>query len=99
AFAVMLHAGLDSIESNLEPPDPVDENVYGFDDARLAELSIGTLPGSLGEALEEMRKSDLMRHALGEHTFNYYLYAKRQEWDAYRIAVTDWEVERYLELL
>ncbi len=99
AFAVMLHAGLDGIERKLEPPDPVDENVYGFDDARLAELSIGTLPGSLGEALEEMRKSDLMRRALGEHTFNYYLYAKRQEWDAFRIAVTDWEIDRYLELL
>ena len=99
AFAVMLHAGLDGIERGLEPPEPVDENVYGFDDDRLAERSIGTLPGSLGEALEAMKQCSLMREALGEHTFSYYLRAKRQEWDAFRIHVTDWEVDRYLEML
>lgn len=43
--------------------------------------------------------SALLRQALGEHTTTYYLRAKGQEWDAYRIAVTDWEIERYLELL
>lgn len=99
AFAVMLHAGLDGIERGLEPPDPVDEDVYGFDDAQLARRSIGVLPGSLGEALKEMERSPLLRQALGEHTFSYYLQAKAQEWDAFRIAVTDWELRRYLELL
>ncbi len=99
AFAVMLHAGLDGIERGLEPPDPVEENVYGFDDARLAARSIGILPGSLGEALKEMERNPLMRKALGEHTFSYYLLAKAKEWDAFRIAVTDWEVQRYLEIL
>jgi glutamine synthetase len=99
AFAVMLHAGLDGIERGLEPPEPVEENVYGFDDVRLAERSIGVLPGSLGEALKEMERSPLMRKALGEHAFSYYLLAKAKEWDAFRIAVTDWEVQRYLEIL
>jgi len=99
AFAVMLHAGLDGIERDLEPPDPVDEDVYGFDDALLAKHSIGVLPGSLGEALKEMECSPLMRQALGEHAFNYYLQAKGKEWDAFRLYVTDWERERYLELL
>lgn len=99
AFAVMLHAGLEGIEQELSPPDPVDEDVYGFDLDRLAELAIGTLPGSLGEALQEMAGSALMRQALGEHAFDYYLRAKRQEWDAFRLYVTDWEIERYLELL
>lgn len=99
AFAVMLHTGLDGIERGLEPPDPVEENVYGFDDVHLAERSIGVLPGSLGEALKEMERSPLMRQALGEHAFSYYLLAKAKEWDAFRIAVTDWEVRRYLEVL
>ncbi len=99
AFAVMLHAGLDGIEQKLEPPAPVEEDVYHFDDNRLAELAIGTLPGSLGEALSEMETSLLLRRALGEHAFSYYLRAKRQEWDEYRIHVTDWEVSRYLALL
>jgi glutamine synthetase len=99
AFAVMLHAGLDGIEKGLEPPDAVDEDVYGFDDRRLEEMAIATLPGSLGEALEEMAASNWMREALGEHAFGYYLRAKRQEWDAFRIHVTDWEIQRYLEVL
>ncbi len=99
AFAVMLHAGLDGIERGLEPPDPVEENVYGFDDTHLAERSIGVLPGSLGEALKEMERSPLMRRALGDHAFSYYLLAKAKEWDSFRIAVTDWEVQRYLEIL
>jgi glutamine synthetase len=99
ALAVMLHAGLDGIERGLEPPDAVDENVYGFDDRRLEEMAIGTLPGSLGEALKEMSESEWMREVLGEHTFSYYLRAKRQEWDAFRIHVTDWEIRRYLEVL
>ncbi len=99
AFAVMLHAGLDGIERHLEPPPPVDEDVYCFDDSRRNERAIATLPGSLGEALCLMAGSQLLRQALGEHTFTYYLRAKQQEWDAYRIAVTDWEIHRYLELL
>jgi glutamine synthetase len=99
AFAVMLQAGLDGIERKLEPPAPVDEDVYCFDNTRLNASSIATLPGSLGEALQKMAGSDLLRRALGEHTITYYLRAKGQEWDAYRIAVTDWELGRYLELL
>jgi glutamine synthetase len=99
AMAVMLHAGLDGIERGLEPPDPVDEDVYGFDHTHLAERSIETLPGSLGEALDEMERSEMMKQALGEHTFAYYLWAKRQEWDRFRIYVTDWEIDRYLEVL
>jgi glutamine synthetase len=99
AFAVMLQAGLDGIARGLEPPEPVDEDVYHFDDARLAERAIAVLPGSLGEALSEMADSALMREALGEHTFSYYLWAKKKEWDAFRIAVTDWEIERYMDVL
>ncbi len=95
AFAVMLHAGLEGVERELWPPDPVEEDVYHFDDARLRELYILTLPGSLAEALNEMEKSELVRKALGEHTFRRFLEAKRKEWDEYRIRVTDWELNRY----
>lgn len=99
AFAVMLHAGLDGIERKLEPPDPVEEDVYHFDDARLRELYIRTLPGSLVEALDEMEKSELMKKALGDHTFRRFLEAKRKEWDEYRTRVTDWELNRYFPIL
>ena len=99
AFAAMLWAGLDGIERELEPPPPVEENVYDFDDARLRELDIATLPGSLGEAIDELEKDEVLQQALGEHAYQAFVRAKKSEWDEYRIQVTDWELNRYLETL
>jgi len=61
AFAVMLATGLDGIEEKIEPPDPVEEDVYGFDDRKLAKFYIKTLPENLGEAIEEFKRSKLMK--------------------------------------
>jgi glutamine synthetase len=44
-----------------------------------------------------MEKDDLIRETLGDHVFERYLEAKRQEWDDFRTRVTPWEIERYLE--
>ena len=99
AFAVMLKAGLDGIKNNMELPEPVEEDVYGFDEAKLNEKHIDTLPGTLGRALEELRKDKLILEALGEHTSRVYLNAKKKEWDEYRIQVTEWEKKKYFHVL
>ena len=99
AFAVMLAAGLDGIERGLEAPDPVEEDVYHFDDRRLEDLGITSLPGTLEEALDELEKDEIVRAALGDHLYDAFMRAKRAEWDEYRIQVTDWELSRYLETL
>jgi glutamine synthetase len=99
AFAVMLTAGLDGMERGLESPDPVEEDVYHFDDRRLAELGIASLPGTLEEALDELEKDELIKAALGDHVYEAFMRAKRAEWDEYRIHVTEWELDRYLESL
>ncbi|MDH4209457.1 MAG: type I glutamate--ammonia ligase [Anaerolineae bacterium] len=99
AFAVMLQAGLDGIRRGLTPPPPVEEDVYDFDDFRLKELNIATLPGTLEEAVNELERDDLLKTALGPHTYQLYIEAKRGEWDEYRIQVTDWEIARYLQTL
>lgn len=98
AFAVMLKAGLDGIKNSIEPPDPIEEDVYEFDDTKLSKLYIHTLPASLGEALEEMKKSNLIKETLGEYTFKKYIEAKSNEWNDYRIQITKWELEKYLYL-
>jgi len=97
AFAVMLMAGLDGISKGMVPPKPVEEDVYHFDDAKLVELSIGQLPGSLKEAIGELESDEVLMDALGEHTGPSFVEAKLAEWDEYRIQVTEWELERYLE--
>jgi len=97
AFATMLMAGLEGIKKGYKSPTPVEENVYGFDNHRLKELDIHTLPHSLWQAIQEMREDIVVKRALGDHTFKRYLEAKTAEWDEYRIQVTPWEIENYLE--
>lgn len=90
-------AGLDGIKKDLTPPSPVEENVYDFDDKKLHEHNVATLPHSLWQALKELRADRVIQDALGEHTFNKYVEAKTREWDDFRLQVTQWELDRYLE--
>jgi glutamine synthetase len=98
AFAVMIAAGLDGVEKGLTLPDPVEESLYEMDAVRVAQQGIRELPGSLAEAIEELKDDPVVCGALGEPVLSHFLEAKQAEWDAYRTHVTDWEVERYLEL-
>jgi len=98
AFAVMLAAGLKGIEEQIKPPSAVEEDVYGFNDQKLAKFYIKTLPASLGEALEGFRESELARETMGEHSFEKYLRVKSTEWGDFQRSVTDWEVSRYRNL-
>jgi glutamine synthetase len=98
AFAVMLRAGLDGIENDIEVPEPVEENLYHFDESERRRRNIKTLPGSLIEALEEMDKDELVRDTLGDHITDRLIEAKTEEWDEFRMRVTQWELDRYLEV-
>ena len=97
AFTAMLAAGLDGIERDLTPPPPVNEDVYDFDKRDLRERAIGTLPDTLAEALDALEQDEVIQEALGPAITAAFMRAKRVEWDEYRIQVTNWELERYLE--
>ena len=97
AFAVMLAAGLDGIRRKLALPEPVEENLYTFDDDERMRRQINVLPGSLGAALDELRKDDVIQAALGPHVSERFLEAKTIEWNEYRTYVSPWELDRYLE--
>jgi len=99
AFSVMLAAGLAGIEQGLEPPAPVEENVYEMTEEERASRGIGTLPASLLEAVQLTEKSDLVREALGDHVFGNFVANKKIEWDDYRIQVTEYELNKYLPVL
>jgi glutamine synthetase len=99
AFAAMLAAGLDGIDSGLDCPAPLNNvNIWNLDDKERAELGIEALPGSLAEAMSEFEKSDVIKSALGEMIVDVFKRAKWAEVDEYRTRVTDWEVSRYLEV-
>ncbi len=99
AFAVMLAAGLEGIAKEYPLPPPHEENVFELTAADRRARGIATLPGSLKEAIEAFENSELMRHTLGDHVFDSLLQNKTIEYDAYRKHVTDYELDRYLEVL
>ncbi len=98
AFSVMLAAGLDGIENDILLPEPVEENLYHFSDDDLKRRNIPTLPATLGEAVDEMEKNEVVRAALGDHVAERLIEAQRAEWGEFRRHVSAWERERYLEV-
>ena len=98
AYAVMLRCGLDGIRRKLPLPPPVEESLYGFDDVELERRNVGLLPDSLKDAIEAFRHDDVVLEALGDHLAERLLEAKELEWREYRMQVTPWELDHYLDL-
>ena len=98
-FAALLHAGLEGIEKGYELPEPMETNLYHLTPEQRRERGIVSLPETLGEAIDELSQSELMRKALGPHIFDRYVELKRKEWDEYRVQLTEWEMEKYLAVL
>ena len=99
AFAAMLMAGLDGIKNKMTPPPPVEEDVYKIEETRLQELNIDMLPFSIKRAIEELKKDSVVKDAMGKHAFEKFVKAKLKEFDEYRMQITPWEIEKYLECL
>jgi glutamine synthetase len=98
-FAVQLAAGLAGIEGQYPLPDPIEEDIFEMSPKERESRGIQSLPGNLYEALTEVRKSNLVREALGDHIFNQFVANKEIEWDRYRTHVSRFEIEKYLPVL
>ena len=96
AFATILAACLDGVRNKIEPPKPVDANIYTLTDKERKKLKIESLPGSLKEALDNMQNSLIVKKALGEHILDEFVTAKEIEWDDFRTYVSQWEIDKYL---
>ena len=99
AFSVILAAGLKGITEGYELAPEADANLFEMDDKQLAKLGIDTLPQSLSDSLKVMENSALVREALGEHIFEWFLRNKRSEWRGYKSHVSQFELNRYLKAL
>ncbi len=98
AFAAILAAGLDGIEKGLIPAEPLNNvNVYELTKADRKRMKIKELPGSLEEALVELDKDKVVKESIGPVLYEAFVRSRQAEWEEYRIRVTDWEVEHYLE--
>lgn len=99
AFAVMISAGMEGIKNKYPLGDPVEENIFEMDERQRRRKRIKILPSSLFEALQEFKKSDLMKEVLGDHVFNALVKNKTVEWERFSTAVTDYEIKNYLPTL
>ncbi len=99
AYAAMLAAGLKGIKENYELPDPVEEDIFEMSPEAREKAGIESLPGSLGQAIECTKDSEVVRHALGDHIFDKFIHNKMIEWDRYRTHVSQWELDTYLPIL
>lgn len=97
AFAGILKAGLHGIEEEIQPPEPVEEDIYEMDKLTKEERGIGSLPETLADALAALEEDEVIADAIGPHILENYLRAKRTEVREYRINVTDWEIEKYMK--
>lgn len=98
AFTVILAAGMDGIKNRIDPGEPTNMDIYSLSNEDRKNLGIESLPGSLIEAMEEFLKDDVLKSSLSEHIIDKLVEAKKEEWDSFRISVTDWELNRYLEI-
>ena len=96
ALAVCLAAGLDGIRRKMQPPAPINSNIFEMRKSEKLALQIAALPADLYEAVKEMEKDALVCQVLGSHISERYAKAKKAEWRAYREQVTEWEISNYL---
>ncbi|GAA1798646.1 type III glutamate--ammonia ligase [Planosporangium flavigriseum] len=103
ASIALLAAGLDGVNRELEPGEPVRDNLFELSPAEIAGRSIVHLPKTLDSAITELVADPVLRAALGKvpngDYIDYYAEVKRAEFDAYHAAVSDWEIKRYLTLV
>ncbi len=94
--AGLLKAGLDGIRRDADPGQPQQENTY---ELLAAGEELERVPDHLGAALEALARDEVIRSALPGRLYEVFHWYKRDEWERYLAAVTDWEREEYLECL
>jgi len=97
-FASLIYAGLDGISKGMLPPAPTNLDVYALSEKEKKDLNIEVLPKNFGEALEELKKDEVIREAIAPLTKRF-LRVKGEEWDEYSTRVHEWERKKYLEEL
>jgi glutamine synthetase len=98
AFAALLMAGLDGIQRGLEPPDPVDENLYELPSERQAQIS--QVPTSLDRVLDALEADHdflLAGDVFTPDLLTAYIEHKRDEVDQVRLRPHPWEFALYLD--
>ncbi len=100
AFSAMLMAGLDGIQNRIEPPDPVDKDLYDLPPEELSKVP--QVPGSLDAVLSALEEDQAFLTAGGVFTDDlietWVTYKRENEVDALRLRPHPWEFALYYDL-
>ncbi len=96
AFSLIILAGLDGIKKKIEPPDPVDYDLYSLSKEKLKEYP--ALPESLEDAIELMESDEFVKYALGNELYDTFIDMKKLEIEEFSQAITDWEIKKYRDI-
>jgi glutamine synthetase len=102
AAAAMLTAGLDGVARKLDAGEPNGANLYTLSDAEREAQGVQTLPGNLLDATRELEHNQALRQGLGTTRtgdyVDYFISVKRREAQTAHEQITQWELDRYLQL-
>ncbi len=88
ALALILAAGMEGIEKKMTPPPELSAQKDEPD----------TLPLTLGEAIRAYSEDPFVKEILGDPIYTKFLEAKKAEWKDFRTCVTQWEINKYLNI-
>ena len=98
AATVLLAAGLDGIQNQIDPGEQNVDNLYEISENELQRRGIHSLPSTLSDATDALEADDVIKNALGIEYADYYIQVKRDEWRDYHLSVSQWETEKYIEV-
>ena len=94
AFAAAIGSGLWGIENKIEPDRPVSGNAYVKQYPKKLKL-----PATLTESASRLRSSIPAKELFGAQFVDHYAYTREWEDQQQRKAITDWQIERYFEII
>ena len=94
--AMMLGAGLEGIEQDLDPGDPINVNMYEQSDKQLKRMGVKELPRTLLESIEAFAADKLSKEVMGEDLYKSYIDLKTGEWWDFHNSISEWEIDAYL---
>jgi glutamine synthetase len=96
SMAGLIKAMGDGIQRNLDPGPPEERNIY---QAMAEGKQVRKIPMTLGDALTALDADEVLRSALPGDMYRVFMHYKRDEWERFCAAVTDWDVKEYLDIL
>ena len=96
AAAMYLAAGLDGIERDLDPGEPMPDNMYLLSEEELDRRGVRTLPRTLLEGIEAFAADTLGKEVMGTELVDAFVEFKEREWWDFHNEITAWEIDTYM---